>query len=164
MMSGDASLHGADLRLSVRTGPGPGLDWGHFNPASARTGARIQQPRKVSHATEKHNCHTASSRARRGTPMKRDWVVTPRDADGCGIFTSERHRYASRLSEGHRRVVEIATVDRNTFGVEKLNLGVAPDAARRANIGDTDCHRARTCESLCVAGEDHQLVAGARRS
>ena len=164
MMSGDASLHGADLRLSVRTGPGPGLDWGHFNPASARIGARIQQPRKVSHATEKYNSHTAGSRARGSAPMKSDWVVTPRDADGRGIRTPERHRYASRFSEGHRRVVEIATVDRNAFGIEKLNLGIAPDSARRANIGDTDCHRARAGESFSVAGEDPQLVAGAWRS
>jgi hypothetical protein len=61
--------------------------------------------------------------------MKLDWVVTPRDANRCGILTSERYRHASRFSEGHRRVMQIATVDRNTFRVEKFDLGVASDAA-----------------------------------
>jgi hypothetical protein len=63
----------------------------------------------------------------------------------------ERHRLTSGFSEGHGRIVEIATVDRNALRVEKLDQGVTPNAARGASIGDTNCHQARTGESVRIA-------------
>jgi hypothetical protein len=93
--------------------------------------------------------------------MKSDWFVAPGDANRCGSFMSERHRHASGFSESHRRTVKVVMVNRNMFRVEELDLGVAPDAARRTDIGDINNHLARTGESVGIARQDHQLVAGA---
>lgn len=92
-----------------------------------------------------------------------DSVVTPGDTEGCGATMCEGHRHASGFSENHRRVVDIAMVDCDSLGIEKLDLRISSDATRRATIRDTDCHRTRTGKSLSIAGQDHQLIAGARR-
>ena len=153
-----------DLLLAVWTGPGTGLDWSHFERASARSGAHhLQQPRKVSHTMEEYDRQADRCWACRVVRQIVDSVVTPRDAKGCGILMSERHRHAFRFSENHRRVVDIAAIDCDAFGIEKLDLWIASDAAWRATIRDTNCHRTRTGSFQSIAGQDHQLIAGARR-
>src|SRR5665213_389016 len=84
----------------------------------------------------------------RGMPIsKSDLVVTPRDADGSGILMSERHRHAFRFSENHRRVVDIAAIDRDALRFERLDQRIASDAACRATIRYIDCNRTRAGSS-----------------
>jgi hypothetical protein len=72
---------------------------------------------------------------------------------------AERHRLASRLSEILRRDVDIAVVDYDAFAVKERDLGIASDAACRAAICYVNCHHTGTGKSLCIAGEDTQLIA-----